>query len=73
MNATKEQIHALIDVVDVGEYSFILHMLMKLVPTDNALPDEIEGMRKGLEQIANGEYYSHDEIDWDNLDKMDLD
>jgi len=73
MNTTKEQLHALIDVVDVSEHSFILHFLMKLVPTDDAMPDEIEAMQKGLEEIKNGEYFSHGEIDWDNLDDMDLD
>ena len=30
---------------------------------------ELETARK---QIQNGEYYDDNEIDWDNLDKMDL-
>ena len=35
-------------------------------------PKEAEELELAREQFRNGEYFSHDEIDWDNLDEMDL-
>ena len=34
--------------------------------------DEKQAILLGNDQIKNGEYFTHDEIDWDNLDSMDL-
>ena len=34
--------------------------------------DEKQAITEGRKQLANGEYYNGDEINWDNLDKMDL-
>lgn len=36
------------------------------------LEDEIEALKIADQQIADGEVYKLDEIDWDNLDDMDL-
>jgi hypothetical protein len=34
---------------------------------------EAEELRVSRQEYANGEFISHADIDWDNLDRMDLD
>ena len=45
---------------------------IRQVPTDIPTEDEIESLAIAQQQIENGEFFMADEIDWDNLDKMDL-
>lgn len=73
MNITKESIHALIDIIDSNEYNILYQLLMKFVPEDLPKADEIESIEKSIIDAENGDIYSEDEIDWDNLDDMNLD
>jgi len=36
-------------------------------------PNEAADLKIAHTQIANGETFAHEDIDWDNLDEMDLD
>ncbi len=40
---------------------------------DELEEDEKQAILQGREDINRGKTYTFDEIDWDNLDKMDLD
>ncbi|MCL2674604.1 MAG: hypothetical protein FWE92_04655 [Defluviitaleaceae bacterium] len=35
------------------------------MPEDEPMPDEIESIRRGREEIQRGETVNHDDIDWD--------
>ena len=65
MMTTKEQLHTLIDIIDVSEHNFIFHFLMKLVPGDMATPEEITAMKEGMDEIARGEFVRFEDVDWD--------
>jgi len=49
-----------------------LSALIKFVPVDIPAEDEIEAIRIAEAQYENGEYYKANEINWDNLDNMNL-
>ncbi|MDR0951749.1 MAG: hypothetical protein LBM18_02385 [Oscillospiraceae bacterium] len=67
----------MIDMLPEKEQNFALELMKKLVlawdPDFTKLtPAEAERLRIGKRQFAAGESYSDSEIDWDNLDNMDL-
>jgi len=65
MTTTKrKQLHDIIDVVDSKELDILYQVLIKFIPEDEPMPDEIESIRKGREEIKRGETVSHDDIDW---------
>lgn len=65
MNVNRQQLHQLIDIVDVNELDILYHILLKFVPEVDAAPDEVEAIAIGHAEFARGEYVSFDEIDWD--------
>lgn len=72
MSPTKQTLHNLIDMIDTAEINVLYHLLMKFVPEDTPMPDELEAISKAEEEMRNGQYYHHEDIDWDNLDDMDI-
>lgn len=53
-NLMKERIKTGIDLL----YALVL----KFIPSDNPLPDEIEAIRQGEEDYKNGDIFSHEEV-----------
>lgn len=47
--------------------------IIEKIRFDDLEEDERQAILQSRKEFENGEYYSHDEIDWDNLDKMNLD
>ena len=64
MVASREQLHDILDVVDSNELGVLYQVLVKFIPEDYPMPDEIEAILRGREEIANGEIVSHDDINW---------
>jgi len=64
MTATRQQLHDIIDVVDSNELGVLYQVLIKFIPESAPMPDEIEAIRLGRDEIRRGETVSHDEIDW---------
>jgi len=59
------RIRDIIDTVDSNELGVLYQVLIKFIPESAPLPDEIEAIRLGRDEIRRGETVSHDEIDWD--------
>lgn len=72
MIPTKQTLHNLIEMIDASEINVLYHLLMKFVPEDSPLPDELEAISRAEKEMERGQYYKHEDIDWDNLDKMDI-
>lgn len=53
-NLMKERIKTGIDLL----YALVL----KFIPSDNPLPDEIEAIKQGEEDYKNGDIFSHEEV-----------
>ena len=64
MTATRQQLRDIIDVVDSKELSVLYQVLIKFIPETTPMPDEIEAIRLGRDEIRRGETVSYDEIDW---------
>jgi len=64
MIATRQQLRDIIDVVDSKELNVLYQVLIKFIPETVPLPDEIEAIRLGRDEIRREETVSHDEIDW---------
>ena len=65
MTLTRETLHDLVDVVDTSEIDLIFRFLVKFIPEDETMPDEVEALKTAAEEIARGEVFSDSEIDWD--------
>ena len=65
MNVTRQQLRDIIDVVSSQELNVLYQVLIKFIPEDEPMFDEIEAIRAGREEIKRGETVSHDDINWD--------
>jgi len=65
MSVNRQQLHDIIDIVDAKELSVLYRVLIKFVPEDDVMPDEIEAISKGREEIRRGDKVSHESINWD--------
>jgi len=64
MTATRQQLRDIIDIVDSNELGVLYQVLVKFIPESVPMPDEIEAIRLGRDEIRRGETVSHDEINW---------
>ena len=55
----------LIDLIDDSDTEIIFRVLIRFAPEDEALPDEIEAVKRANESIAQYGTVSHDSINWD--------
>ena len=62
---SKEMLKGLIDLIDESDTETIFRVLVRFVPEDKALPDEIEAIERANESIAQPGTVSHDSINWD--------
>lgn len=62
---SKETLHGLVDMIDENEVDFVYRLLLKFVPEAEPLPDELEALERGRNEIASGEFVRHEDINWD--------
>ncbi|MDD4376510.1 MAG: hypothetical protein PHR25_07035 [Clostridia bacterium] len=62
---SKEALKNLIDLIDDSEVDILFRLLLKFVPEDKPLPDEIEAIERANESIEKNGTVPHDDIDWD--------
>ncbi|MCL2096518.1 MAG: hypothetical protein FWH10_06405 [Oscillospiraceae bacterium] len=78
MTAITRDIVSIIDMMPENEQRFACEVIKKLFLAWDAdftklTPAEAIELETARQQIQNGEYYDDNEIDWDNLDKLNLD
>ncbi len=59
---SRQELHSLIDTVNEKEIDLLYALVLKFIPSDNPLPDEIEAIRRGEEDYKNGDIFSHEEV-----------
>lgn len=62
---SKEMLKILIDMIDDNDTETIYNVLIRFIPEDEILPDEIEAIKRADESIAQFGTVSHEEINWD--------
>ena len=78
MSAATREITQMLEMLPHDEQEFACELMRKLVrawdPNFTKLtPNEAAELKLAREQVNNGEVFSAFEVDWDNLDKMNLD
>ena len=61
---TKEILKNLIDLIDEQDTETIFRILIRFVPEDVPMPDEVESITKANENIEALGTISHEEINW---------
>lgn len=67
----------MLNMLPESEQNFAYEMLKRIVLAwdpdfTKVTPDESKRLETGRKQLAAGEYYQADKIDWNNLEAMDL-
>ena len=61
----KEILKSLIDMIDENDVETIFRVLIRFVPEDTPLPDEIEAIARANKSLNAYDSVSHDDINWD--------
>lgn len=61
---SKEMLKNIIDLIDEKDLDVIFRFLVRFVPEETPLPDEIEAIERANESIAKYGTVSHEDIDW---------
>lgn len=61
---SKEMLKGLIDLIDDSDTETIFNVLVRFVPEEAPLPDEIEAIKRANESIAKYGTIPHEAIDW---------
>lgn len=61
----KEMLKSLIDLIDDNDTETIFRVLIRFVPEDVPLPDEIEAIARANQSLNTYETVSHEDVNWD--------
>lgn len=61
---SKEMLKGLIDLIDEEDMETIFRVLVRFVPEDKPMPDEVQANQRANKSIAEQGTVSNDEIDW---------
>ncbi|MGN0385427.1 MAG: hypothetical protein ACI4EX_06045 [Lachnospiraceae bacterium] len=62
---SKEMLKGLIELVPDEDIEILYNVVVKFIPEDAPLPDEIEAIARANKSIAEKGTISHDAIKWD--------
>ena len=62
---TKEMLKGLIELVSEEDIETLYNVVVKFIPENVALPDEIEAIERADKSIAKNGTVPHDAVDWD--------
>ena len=61
---SKAVLHSLIDLLSETDTETIYNVLIKFIPSDKPLPDEVEAISQAITDIQNGDVESLSSVDW---------
>ena len=64
MKTTRQQLHDLVDMVDEIGFDTLYNVLIRFIPSDEPLPDEIASHAAALEDYDRRDLLKHEDIDW---------
>ena len=62
---TKEMLKGLIELVSEEDIETLYNVVVKFIPENVPLPDEIEAIERADKSIAKNRTVPHDAVDWD--------
>jgi hypothetical protein len=64
MNAKRQQLHTLVDMVEETGLDTLYNVMVRFIPEDEPLPDEVAAHAAAMEEYKRGEVYQDGDIDW---------
>ena len=64
MTATRQRLHTLVDMVEETGLDTLYNVLIRFIPEDEPLPDEITAHAIALEEYRKGDVVAHEDINW---------
>ena len=64
---TKEMLKGLIELVSEEDIETLYNVVVKFIPENVPLPDEIEAIERADKSIAKNGTVPHDAVDWDEI------
>ena len=65
MNATRTHLHTLVDMVEETGLDTLYNVMVRFIPEDDPLPDEIASHAAAMEEYQRGEVVHNEDINWD--------
>lgn len=62
---SKEMVKNLIDLIDDNDMDTIFKVLIRFIPEDAPMPDELSAIERANRSIAENGTVSHESINWD--------
>ena len=62
MTATRQRLHTLVDMVEEKGLDTLYNVLIRFIPEDEPLPDEITAHTAAMEEYRRGEVVSHEDV-----------
>ncbi len=62
---SREMVKGLIDLIAENDIDTIFKVLVKFIPEETPLPDELDAIKRANESISEYGTVSHESIDWD--------
>ena len=56
MSASRQQLHALVDMVEEVGIDTLYKVMLRFIPEDEPSPDEIKAIEAGRAEFASGEF-----------------
>jgi len=63
-NATRQHLHTLVDMVEDVGLDTLYNVMIRFIPEDDALPDEVAAHTSAVEEYRRGEIVRDGDIDW---------
>lgn len=64
MSASRQQLQALVNLVDESDIETLYNVFVRFIPEDVATPEEEEAIKQARLEFARGETVNHNDIDW---------
>ena len=64
MNATRQQLHTLVDMVEEIGLDTLYNVMIRFIPEDDPLPDEIAAHAAAKNEYRRGEIINDADINW---------
>lgn len=65
MELTRKKLHGLVELIEENSLETLYNVMVRFIPEDEALPDELEAHYRAIKEFQNGEIFSEEDINWD--------
>ncbi|MCL2399975.1 MAG: hypothetical protein FWC91_09595 [Defluviitaleaceae bacterium] len=65
MTAARQRLHTLVDMVEEKGLDTLYNVMIRFIPEDDPLSDEITSHVTAMEEYRRGEVFAEEDINWD--------